>query len=60
MFVRKKIKGESLYTAQICIEAKNIYMSYYDENKKSKYFTYLDTNNLYDWAISLCQPMDEF
>ena len=33
-------------------KANNKYIKNYDKNKESSYFQYLDTNNLYGWAMS--------
>ena len=38
----------------------NKYMKNYDENNESLYIEYLDTNNLYGWAISQKLPVNGF
>ena len=35
-------------------------MKCYDSSKESKYITYLDTNNLYCWAMSQYLPYSGF
>ena len=35
-------------------------MKNYDKNKKSSYILYLDTNNLYGWAMSQKLPVGGF
>ena len=35
-------------------------MKNYDKNFKSSYLTYLDTNNLYEWAMSQKLPVNGF
>ena len=42
------------------LKKKNKYMSDYDLNKQSTFITYLDTNNLYGWAMSEYLPYGEF
>ena len=41
-------------------KANNKYMKNYDKNKKSTYLEYLDTNNLYKWAMSEKLPVGNF
>ena len=41
-------------------EANNRFMKSYDKNKESSYIQYLDTNNLYGWAISQKLLVDGF
>ena len=35
-------------------------MKSYDDSKPNKYIMYLDTNNLYGWAMSQYLPYSEF
>ena len=35
-------------------------MKNYDKNEESSYIQYLDTNNLYGWAMSQKSPVNEF
>ena len=41
-------------------KANNKYMKNYDKNNESLYIEYLDTNNLYGWAISQKLPVNGF
>ena len=41
-------------------KANNKYIKSYDNNKPSKYVTYLDENNLYGWAVSQYLPYSKF
>ena len=41
-------------------KASNKYVKNYDKNKESTYFEYLDTNNLYGWAMSQKLPVRSF
>ena len=50
-----------LATLQIDMEMPtNKYMKEYDEKAPSKYIMYLDTNNLYGWAMSQYLPTGNF
>ena len=40
--------------------ANNKYMKTYNNDNKSSYIIYLDTNNLYGWAMSQKLPVDGF
>ena len=51
LFAEKGIRGGISYIAKRHCKANNKYMKYYDSSKESKYITYLDANNLYDWAM---------
>ena len=48
-FIEKGMRGGTSYIAHRYGEANNKHMSNYDAEKNSKYFMYLDTNNLYGW-----------
>ena len=39
-------------------KASNLYMTDYDPSKPTTYIIYLDTNNLYGWAMSQKLPYD--
>ena len=41
-------------------KANNKYMKNYDKNKESSYIQYLDTNNLYGWAMFQKLPVNGF
>ena len=45
------MRGGISYIVKRHSKANNKYMKCYDSSKKSKYITYLDTNNLYGWAM---------
>lgn len=46
-FIEKGMRGGISYIANRHGEANNKYMKTHDENKPSKYITYLDANKLY-------------
>ena len=48
-FIEKGMRGGTSYIAHRYGEANKKHMSNYDAEKNSKYFMYLDTNNLYGW-----------
>lgn len=48
--------GGVSYIANRYGEANNKYMTGYDASKPSKYIMYLDTNNLYGYAMPQCLP----
>ena len=51
-FIEKGMSGGVSYIANRYGNAKNKYMKEYNEKAPSKYIMYLDTNNLYGWAMS--------
>lgn len=48
----KDMRGVIFYITKIDGKANNKYIKLYDYSKPSKYITYVDTNNLYHWAMS--------
>ena len=59
-FIEKGMHGGVSYIANWYRKANNKYMKNYDENASSKYITYLDAKNLYNWAISQYLPTGNF
>ena len=51
-FIEKGMLGGVSYIANRYGKANNKYIEEYNENAPSKYIMYLDTINLYGWAIS--------
>ena len=60
LFIETGLKGGNSYTAKRHAKANSKYMKDYDPKKPSKFITYLDTNNLYDWAMSEYLPYGGF
>ena len=58
--VDKGIRGGMCQYTHRYPEANNKYMKNYDENIESSYLTYLDGNNLYEWAMSQKLPVNGF
>ena len=54
------MRGGISYIAKRHSKANNKYMECYDSSKESKYITYLDANNLYDWSMSQYLPYSGF
>ena len=52
LFIEKGMTGGVSYIAKRFIKANNKYIQFYDDEKQSKYITYLDLKNLYGWAMS--------
>ena len=60
LFIEKRMRGGIPYIAKRHNKANNKYMKFYDNNKESKYITYLDASNLYGLAISEYLPYNGF
>ena len=59
-FIKKGMHGGVSYIANRHGKANNKYMNKYDEKAPSEYIMYLDTNNLYGWAMSQYLPTGNF
>ena len=57
--VEKEIRGRMCNAVYRHAKA-NKYMKNYNKNTELSYLEYLDTNNLYGWAISQKLPVDGF
>ena len=58
--VEKGIKGGICLSIHRYANANNKYMQNYNNNEESSYIQYLDTNNLYVWAMSKKLPVNGF
>ena len=56
----ESIRGGICKKVRSYAEANNKYMKNYDKNKESSFLMYVDTNNLYGWAMSKKLPVDGF
>ena len=52
LFIEKGLRGGTSYIWESFSEANNKDIKNHDSTKPSKYITYLDENNLYEWAMS--------
>jgi hypothetical protein len=60
LFLEKNIhSGVSMISKRLST-ANNRYLPDYDPSKPSKYLMYLDSNNLYGWAMSQPMPISDF
>ena len=59
-FIENGMHGGISYIGNRYGKANNKYMKKYDEKAPSKYVMYLDTNNLYGWAMSQYLPTGNF
>ena len=57
--VEEEIRGGICHSIHRYAKAKNKYMKKYNKNKDSSYIQYLDTNNLYGWAMSQKLPVND-
>ena len=60
LFIEKGLRGEISYIAKRHAKANNKYARDYDPKKPSTFITYLDTKNLYGWAMSEYPPYGGF
>ena len=60
LMVEKGIRGGICHSIQRYAKANNKYMKTYNNNEESSYIQYLDTNNLYGWAMSKKLPTNGF
>ena len=61
LMVEERIRGEICHSIQDTLkQIINKYMKNYDKNEESSYIQYLDTNNLYGWAMSQKLPANGF
>ena len=58
--VETGLRGGVNYIANRYSKLNNKYLSDYDKNKDSSYLMYLDSNNLYGWAMSQPLPTGRF
>ena len=60
LFIEKRMRGCISYIIKRHSKANNKYMECYDSSNESIYITYLDTNNLYGWALTQYLPYSGF
>ena len=60
LMVEKGIRGRICHSIHRYAKANNKYMQNYNNNEESSYIQYLDTNNLYGWAMSKKLPVNGF
>ena len=60
LMVEEGIRGGICHAIHRYAKANNEYMKNYDKNEESLYIQYLDTNNLYGWAMSQKLPLNGF
>ena len=58
--VEEGIKDGICHSIHRYAKANNKYMKNYDKNEESSYIQYLDTNNLYGWAMCQKLPVNGF
>ena len=60
LFIEEGFRGGISYTAKRHAQGKNKYRRDYDPKKPSAFLSYLNMNNLYDWAMSYYFPYTDF
>ena len=60
MMIEKGIRGGMCQAVYRHAKANNKYMKNYDKDIESLYLEYLNSNNLYGWAMSQKLPVDRF
>ena len=60
LMVEEGIRGGICHSIQQYTKSNNKYMKGYNNNEESSYIQYLDTNNLYGWAMSKKLPTNGF
>ena len=60
LMVEKGIRGGICHSMHRYAKANNKYIQNYNNNEESSYIQYLDTNNLYGWAMSKKLPTSGF
>ena len=60
LFIEKGVRGGVSYISKRYAKANNKYTNNYDSKQPSNYITYLDANNLYEWAMSQNLPTGGF
>ena len=60
LFIEEGMKSGISYIAKRYSKTNNTYMKCYDSSEESKYITYVDANNFYDWAMSQYLPYSGF
>ena len=60
LMVEEGIRGGICHSIHRYARANNKYMKNYDKNEESSYIQYLDTNNLYCWAMCQKLPVNGF
>ena len=60
LMVEEGIRGGICHSIHRYAKGSNKYMKNYNNNEESSYIQYLDTNNLYGWAMSKKLPVNGF